>query len=83
MRTTSKKLSAKRRKPPQDKRTKPAAAQPVIPRADRDAYVQTLVETGQAAPLQKDGTLPPGATHKLERGADGQVIVTRRRFSIG
>ena len=50
--------------------------------ADSAAYIEALIATGEAAPLDKEGKLPPGATHKLDRDADGNVRVTRRRFSI-
>lgn len=46
------------------------------------AYIETLIETGQAAPLTKEGKLPAGATHKIVKDEQGRVKVVRRRFSI-
>jgi hypothetical protein len=46
------------------------------------AYVETLIQSGQAAHLTKDGKLPPGATHKIVDTENGEVKVVRRRFSI-
>jgi hypothetical protein len=49
---------------------------------DQVAYVETLIQTGQAAPLTSEGKLPEGATHEIIQDDDGQVTVVRRRFSI-
>ena len=48
----------------------------------QQVYVETLIQTGEAAHLTKDGKLPAGATHKIVETEDGQVKVVRRRFSI-
>jgi hypothetical protein len=48
----------------------------------QQAYVETLIQTGEAAHLTKDGKLPAGATHKIVETDDGQIKVVRRRFSI-
>jgi hypothetical protein len=49
---------------------------------DRDAFVASLIAHGQAAKPRADGTLPPGATHEITEGKDGEVKVVRRRFSL-
>ena len=49
---------------------------------DEAAFVESLVATGQAARLDKDGKLPAGATHKIVEDEAGNVKVVRRRFSI-
>ena len=49
---------------------------------DRAAFVESLVATGQAARLDKDGKLPAGATHKIVEDEAGNVSVVRRRFSM-
>ncbi len=46
------------------------------------AYIETLIETGEAAPLTKDGKLPAGATHVIVEDEQGHVKAVRRRFSI-
>ena len=47
-----------------------------------DAFVESLIEHGQAAKPGPDGTLPPGATHEITEGKDGERKVVRRRFSL-
>lgn len=49
---------------------------------ERDAFVESLIAHGQAAKPRADGTLPPGATHEITEGKDGEVKVVRRRFSL-
>jgi hypothetical protein len=49
---------------------------------EKAAFTQTLIESGQAAVLDKEGRLPPGATHKIIEDKAGTVKVVRRRFSI-
>jgi hypothetical protein len=46
------------------------------------AYIETLIATGEAAPLTKDGKLPAGATHVIIEDEQGHVKAVRRRFSI-
>jgi hypothetical protein len=46
------------------------------------AYVEALIQSGQAAPLDSEGKLPAGATHKICEDKAGNVTVVRRRFSI-
>jgi hypothetical protein len=59
-----------------------------LPQVDSSAgeteknFVEGLVATGQARPANPDGSLPPGATHELITGDNGQQIVKRRRFSL-
>ena len=50
--------------------------------ADADAFTESLIVTGQAARLDKEGKLPAGATHKIVEDKDGKVKAVRRRFSI-
>jgi hypothetical protein len=49
---------------------------------EREAFVDSLIAHGQAAKPRADGTLPPGATHEIVEGKDGEVKVVRRRFSL-
>lgn len=65
--------------PPKD----PAPApQPRTPA--EQAFVRGLVERGEAAYPDRDGKLPPGATHEIVgEGSDGLPIVRRRRFKGG
>ncbi len=46
---------------------------------DGDAFLHSLVASGQAAP--PGGALPPGATHTLELDDEGEPRATRKRFS--
>jgi hypothetical protein len=46
------------------------------------AFVEALVESGQAARPDAGGKLPKGATHELVENKKGEVTVVRRRFSI-
>jgi hypothetical protein len=47
------------------------------------AYAETLIESGQAARPDKEGKLPPGATHIIVDDKEtGKIKVVRRRFSI-
>ena len=49
---------------------------------DETAFVESLVASGQAARLDKEGKLPAGATHKIVEDDAGNVKVVRRRFSM-
>jgi hypothetical protein len=79
-----------RRKTAQKKEPKSSTA--LVPRSsatiehvspeDQAAFTQTLIESGEAARLDKDGKLPAGATHKIVEDQAGKVKVVRRRFSI-
>ena len=51
-------------------------------REDQAAYLETVIATGEAARLDRDGKLPAGATHKIVEDEGGDVKVVRRRFSI-
>lgn len=69
--------SASKRPPkvtPPSKKTSPS-------KKEEAAYLETLIKTGQAAPVS-GGKLPPGATHALVRDEEGGVKAVRRRFSI-
>ena len=69
---------------------KPAAARPKAKTApaakatqkDEDAFADSLLAHGQAAKRRPDGTLPPGATHEITVGENGEKKIVRRRFSI-
>ena len=67
---------------------KPAAARakarksPARNKKEKDAFEASLMVHGQAAPRQADGTLPPGATHEITVGENGEKKIVRRRFSI-
>jgi hypothetical protein len=73
-RKTSKSKAAKRA-------AKPKAVERVSPE-DEAAYTEALIQSGQAAPLDSEGKLPAGATHKIVEDPAGQIKVVRRRFSI-
>ncbi len=49
---------------------------------DTSAFTESLIESGDAAFPDKDGTLPAGATHKIEHDKTGNLKVVRRRFSV-
>ncbi|WP_437826590.1 HAD family hydrolase [Sorangium sp. So ce1153] len=53
---------------------------PVGARADADLYRRVLDDNARIAPAGAD--LPPGATHTLEPGPDGDMVLRRRRYSI-
>jgi hypothetical protein len=75
---------AKRRPPAGKKKSaakrKAKTGQPA--QRDEAAYVETVIATGEAARLDKQGRLPAGATHKIVEDEAGNVRVVRRRFSI-
>jgi hypothetical protein len=45
------------------------------------AFVAGLIARGEAAPVDEQGKLPPGATHELVEDDEGHQTVHRRRFS--
>ena len=45
------------------------------------AFVAGLIARGEAAPADKHGRLPAGATHELVEDDEGHVTARRRRFS--
>jgi hypothetical protein len=47
--------------------------------AEAAAHVRTLEENAQIS--RRGGKLPPGATHSVERDADGGKTLVRKRFS--
>lgn len=49
--------------------------------AAKQAYVEALIASGQAAKPDSEGKLPPGATHEIIETEDGHTDVVRRRFS--
>jgi hypothetical protein len=82
--------TTRKRKPIASRKAKAAAAPPrrtarvSKPPApdDEAAYVETVIASGEAARLDKEGRLPAGATHKIVEDEEGRVKVVRRRFSI-
>ncbi|GGK37833.1 hypothetical protein GCM10010124_33300 [Pilimelia terevasa] len=49
-------------------------------RVAADRFAEDLVARGEAVPA---GTpLPPGATHEIEEGEDGERTLRRQRFSL-
>ena len=50
-------------------------------RAEKKAFTDTLIATGQAACPDAEGKLPAGATHAIVPDERGKVTVVRRRFS--
>ena len=61
--------------------TKRAKSSDRAARAEKEAYVRSLIAHGQAAKAGPDGKLPPGAKHELVEDDKGEVTVVRRRFS--
>jgi len=57
-----------------------ASEQPT--REDEAAYLETVIASGEAAPLDHNGKLPAGATHKIVEDESGNLKAVRRRFSI-
>ncbi|WP_437576549.1 HAD family hydrolase [Sorangium sp. So ce887] len=53
---------------------------PADARVDADLYRRVLDENARIAPA--DAELPPGATHTLEPGPGGDMVLRRRRYSI-
>jgi hypothetical protein len=89
-RSTKSSRSGTKSSPPTKRKPQEVAAAPTAtsPGADQRtcddeaAYVESLITSGQAARLDKDGKLPAGATHKIVEDESGNVKVVRRRFSI-
>jgi hypothetical protein len=56
------------------------------PRIDDDAeksFVEDAITRGDAVEPDEDGRLPPGATHEIVPGEEGDPPeIVRRRFSI-
>jgi hypothetical protein len=76
------KTSTKRsKKSTEHSRRRSTAVEPPSPKHEA-AYIETLIKTGEAAPLTKEGKLPAGATHALIEDEQGHVKAVRRRFSI-
>jgi hypothetical protein len=72
------------RTPPKRRPTKGAAptrATQVSPEEEA-AFLEALIQSGQAVPVDSDGKLPAGATHKIVEDETGKLKVVRRRFSI-
>ena len=68
----------KKRSPPRKATAPPADRQ--TDAETEQAFIESLIASGQAAKPDVEGKLPPGATHELvEEG--GRLRVIRRRFS--
>jgi hypothetical protein len=79
-----KKTAASPRATPKRRTTRGAAtprATQVSPEEEA-AFLEALIHSGQAAPLDSDGKLPAGATHKIVEDQAGKLKVVRRRFSM-
>lgn len=63
---------------PRARRSSPAAAKA---KAEAEAYLETVIATGEAACTDATGKLPPGATHQIVADEAGGVKAVRRRFS--
>jgi hypothetical protein len=47
------------------------------------AFQRGLIERGEAAHVDENGRLPPGATHEIVGyDAEGRPVLKRRRFSL-
>ena len=81
----SRAATAPKRKPAAKKKVragKSPAPAPAPAAKDEAAFVETVIATGEAAPLDEQGRLPAGATHKIVEDEAGNTKVVRRRFSI-
>jgi hypothetical protein len=76
--TRKRRVDSKRK--PAKKRAAATNGQPTL--EEEAACAQSLIESGEAARLDKDGKLPAGATHKIVEDEAGNVKVVRRRFSM-
>ena len=80
--------SRKRSSSPSKPKPKSKAEPPVCEDGENDpvaeeAFVESLIATGQAAKPDADGKLPAGATHELVESETGDKLkAVRRRFSI-
>ena len=70
------------------KRARPATRGPArsevsgIAKPAAELFVKSVLARGEAAKVVK-GKLPPGVTHEIiGKGADGLLILKRRRFSL-
>lgn len=77
------KRKAVKKTPPRKRASASKRPPTVTPPSKKEeaAYLETLIKTGQAAPVS-GGKLPPGATHALVKDEEGGVKAVRRRFSI-
>lgn len=65
------------------KPSKTSGGEQVAVDADSTRFVRDLVERGEAAWPDRQGRLPPGATHEIVgEGANGVPIVRERRKSL-
>ena len=74
-----------RRKTPPATATKRGAGRPAVEQPSPEeeaAFTEALIQSGEAAPLDREGKLPAGATHKIVEDDEGNLKVVRRRFSI-
>ena len=52
-------------------------------RAAKEAFVRGVIERGEAAKPDRNGKLPPGATHEIVEEVEGELPkIRRRRFSL-
>jgi hypothetical protein len=52
-------------------------------RAAEEAFVRGVIERGEAAKPDRDGKLPPRATHEIIEETEGKLPkIRRRRFSL-
>ncbi len=89
--TRTKATAATKKSKPAAKRKPQAGAEPAAPasatsekaaREGEAAFAESLIASGQAARLDREGKLPAGATHKIIEDEAGNVKVVRRRFSV-
>jgi hypothetical protein len=77
---TARKGARPKPRAPSVRRTPPAVVPPSP--EEEAAYLDALIEAGQAAPLTEEGKLPAGATHKIVEDEHGRRRAVRRRFSM-
>lgn len=57
--------------------------EPGIDEEAEEQFVEDAIGRGDAVEPDEDGNLPPGATHEIVEGAEGEPPqIVRRRFSV-
>lgn len=75
--------STKKSRAKSTKKTGSAAPAKSLTPKDRERFVRDLLIRGEAAKPSPDGSLPPGATHKIVKEKEGELPeIERERFSI-
>ncbi|HUE84781.1 MAG TPA: hypothetical protein VMO26_01765 [Vicinamibacterales bacterium] len=76
---------SKTRKTPKRKATKKGVTSQAVEQPSPEeeaAFAEAMIQSGQAARVDREGKLPAGATHKIVEDPAGHIKVVRRRFSM-